>query len=127
MPPVARYAAGMEPITAYINPACSKCRRLLEILAERGVEATLVEYLKTPPDRATLERITALPGVVPPELVRRDKRFAELGLTEASCSTTAQVVEVLLAHPELLERPLVVRGERAIVARPPERVLELLG
>lgn len=116
----------MDPVTAYINPACSKCRRLLEILEERGARATLVEYLKTPPDRAALEAIAAMPGIVPPELVRRDKRFAELGLTEASCSTTAQVVEVLLAHPELMERPLVVRGGRALVARPPERVLELL-
>lgn len=117
----------MPILTAYINPACSKCRRLLEILAERGVEATLVEYLKTPPDRETLEGIVALPGVVAPELVRRDKRFAELGLTDAACSTSAQVVELLLGHPELLERPLVVAEGRAMVARPPERVLELLG
>lgn len=117
----------MTPLTAYINPACSKCRRLLEIFAERGIEATLVEYLTTPPDRATLERIVAMPGVVAPELVRRDKRFDELGLSDASCSTTAQVVELLLAHPELMERPLVVADDRALVARPPERVLELLG
>ena len=117
----------MSNVTAYINPACSKCRRLLEIFAERGIAATLVEYLKTPPDRATLERIVALPGVVAPELVRRDKRFDELGLGDASCSTTAQVVELLLAHPELMERPLVVAGDRALVARPPERVVELLG
>lgn len=116
----------MSTLTAYINPACSKCRRLLEILAERGVEATLVEYLKTPPDRETLERIVAMPGVVPPELVRRDARFAELGLGDASCSTAAQVVELLLAHPELIERPLVVTEGRALVCRPPERVLELL-
>ena len=117
----------MSTLTAYIHPACSKCRRLVEILAERGVEATLIEYLKTPLDRATLERIVAMPGVVAPELVRRDQRFAELGFTDAACSTAAQVVELLLAHPELLERPLVVRGDRALVARPPERVGELLG
>lgn len=116
----------MNRLTAYINPACSKCRRLVELLAERGTPADYVEYLKMPPDRATLERIVALPGVVAPELVRRDGRFTELGLTAASCGTSGQVVDLLLAHPELLERPLVVKGSRALVARPPERVFELL-
>lgn len=116
----------MDRVTAYINPACSKCRRLVELLAERGVAADYVEYLKTPPDRAALERLVALPGVVAPELVRRDARFAELGLTAGSCATSSQVVDLLLDHPELLERPLVVRGDRALVARPPERVFELL-
>lgn len=124
---LARYAVWMSTLTAYINPACSRCRRLVELLTERGVQATLVEYLKTPPDRATLEKIVTMPGIVAPELVRRDQRFAELGLTDAACSTTEQVVDLLLAHPELLERPLVVLADRAIVARPPERVLELLG
>jgi arsenate reductase len=113
-------------LIAYIHPACSKCRRLLEILEERGAAVTVVDYLKTPPDRATLEGIVAMPDIVAPELVRRDKRFAELGLTDAHCATAAQVVELLLAHPELLERPLVVAGGRALVARPPEKVLALL-
>ena len=86
----------------------------------------MVEYLRTPPDRATLERLLGILDVAPTELVRRDKRFAEFGLDEADCASAAQVVEILLAHPELMERPVVVLGDRALLARPPERLLDLL-
>src|SRR5688572_19589773 len=114
-------------VTVFYNAACSKCRRVREILEERGEPYELVEYLKSPPDRASLERVVDLLGAEPASgLVRRDKRFAELGLDDSCCDTGAHVVELLLAHPELLERPVVVRGRRALVARPPERVLELL-
>ena len=116
----------MRLLTVFINPACSKCRRALEILGERGATFDAVEYLKNPPDRATLERVLRLLGTPPTALVRRDKRFVELGLDDAACASTEQVVNLLLAHPELMERPVVVCGERALIARPPERVLELL-
>lgn len=86
----------------------------------------VVEYIRTPPDRATLECVLGLLDAPPTQLVRRDKRFAELGLDDAACATAAQVVEVLIAHPELMERPVVVCGERAVIGRPPEKVLELL-
>lgn len=116
----------MERVTVYHNPACGKSRGALEILAERAVPADVIEYLKTPLDRATLERILGLLGGPPAELVRKDKRFKELGLDAADYVTRAQVVDVLLAHPELMERPVVIHGERAVIARPSERVLELL-
>jgi arsenate reductase len=112
--------------TVYHNPACGKSRGALEILRERGVEPDVVEYLKRPPDRPALERILALLGGPPADLVRRDKRFAELGLDAAAYVTREQVTELLLRHPELMERPVVVRGERAVIARPSERVLTLL-
>jgi arsenate reductase len=108
------------------NPACSKSRRAIELLAERGVECEVVEYLRTPPDRETLERLLGILDVTPSELVRRDKRFAELGLADPDCASAAQVIELLLAHPELMERPVVLRGDRAVLARPPERLLDLL-
>jgi arsenate reductase len=115
----------MEKVTVYHNPVCGKSRGALEILSQRGVACEVIEYLKTPPDRATLERfLDMLPGA-PAELVRKDKRFKELGLDEANYVTREQVVDVLLAHPELMERPVVVRDGRAIIARPSERVLEL--
>ncbi len=110
----------------FYNPSCSKCRALAALLRERGVAFEIVDYLETPPDRATLERIVAMPGVEAAALVRRDQRFRELGLDDSRCATPGQVVDVLVAHPELLERPLVVQADRAILARPPERVLELL-
>lgn len=117
--------ATTDKVTVYHNPACGKSRGALEILGERGVESEVIEYLKAPLDRATFERfLDLLPGA-PAELVRKDKRFKELGLNEADYVSREQVVDVLVAHPELMERPVVIRGARAIIARPSERVLEL--
>lgn len=98
----------------------------MDILRERGVEFDVVEYLKTPPDRATLERILDHVPDPPADLVRKDKRFKELGLDEADYQTREQVIDLLLEHPELMQRPVVFRGERAIIARPSDKVLELL-
>jgi arsenate reductase len=116
----------MESTLVYHNPVCSKSRGALDILRERGVDAEVVEYLKTPPDRATLERILALLGGPPADLVRKDKRFAELRLQAQDYTRREQVVTLLLAHPELMERPVVIRDGRAVIARPSDRVLELL-
>jgi arsenate reductase (glutaredoxin) len=113
-------------MVVYHNPSCSKSRGALDILRERGIDAEVIEYLKTPSDRATLERILALLGGPPADLVRKDKRFAELGLRAQDYTTRDQVVTVLLAHPELMQRPVVIRDGRAVIARPSERVLELL-
>jgi arsenate reductase (glutaredoxin) len=116
----------VDSVVVYHNPVCSKSRGALEILAERGVETDVVEYLKAPPDRVTLERIVdAIPNP-PGDLVRKDKRFKELGLDAAGYTTRATVVKLLLEHPELMERPVVFRGKRAVIARPAETVLELL-
>ena len=82
--------------------------------------------MKTPLDRATLERLLALLAGPPGDLVRKDKRFKELGLRAEDYTTGARVVALLLEHPELMERPVVVRGTRAVIARPSEKVLELL-
>ena len=116
----------MERVTVYHNPSCGKSRGALDILRERDVACDVVEYLKDPLDRATLERFLALLAGPPADLVRKDKRFKELGLDERAYVTREQVVDVLLRHPELMERPVVVRGERAVIARPSERVLEIL-
>jgi arsenate reductase (glutaredoxin) len=116
----------VEKLTVYHNPSCSKSRGALEILGDRGVETDVVQYLKTPPDKKTLERIVdAIPNP-PADLVRKDARFKELGLDAGDYTTKAAVVKLLLEHPELMERPVVFRGERAVIARPSENVLELL-
>jgi arsenate reductase len=99
----------------------------MEILAERGLDADVTEYLKAPPDRVTLERIVSLIDDDPSALVRHDKRFKELGLAATDYMTPAAVVDLLLAHPELMERPVVIVGDRAVIARPPEKLLDLLG
>jgi arsenate reductase (glutaredoxin) len=116
----------MDEVTIYHNPVCSKSRGALEMLRQRGVPCRVVEYLHAPPDRETLARFLELLAGPPGDLVRKDKRFRELGLDARSYQTCEQVIDVLLAHPELMERPVVVRGRRAVVARPSERVLEIL-
>jgi arsenate reductase len=116
----------MERVTVYHNPSCGKSRGTLDILRERGIPCDVVEYLKTPVDRATLEQFLHLLAGPPGELVRKDKRFRELGLDEAKYVTRDQVVALLLEHPELMERPVVIRGRRAVIARPSEKVLEIL-
>ncbi|MDX2170017.1 MAG: arsenate reductase (glutaredoxin) [Deltaproteobacteria bacterium] len=115
----------MDKLTVYHNPVCGKSRGALEILRERGVELEVIEYLKTPLDAATLGRILDLLPEAPAALVRKDKRFAELGLSADDYTTRAAVVQVLLEHPELMERPVVIRGGRAVIARPSEKVLDL--
>ncbi len=117
----------MDPVSVFHNPKCSKSRGALEILRDRGVDAEVVEYLTTPPDRATLERIVDAIPDDPGALVRHDKRFGELGLDADAYTTRDAVVALLLEHPELMERPVVFVGDRAVIARPSEKVLELLG
>jgi arsenate reductase len=113
-------------VEVFHNPRCSKSRGALEILGERGVDPEVVEYLQTPPDRATLERIL---DAIPDDagaLVRHDDNFKKLGLSAADFTTRDAVIALLLEHPELMERPVVFVGDRAVIARPSEKVLELL-
>ena len=116
-----------DDVTIFHNQSCSKSRGALEILNQRGVDADVVKYLDTPPDRATLERILDAIDDEPIALVRTgDPKFKAAGLTKADVATRAQVIDVLLTHPEVMERPVVFVGDRAVIARPSERVLELL-
>jgi arsenate reductase len=115
-----------ENVVVYHNPACSKSRGALDILGERGVDVEVIEYLKSNPSRADLERIVDAISDEPSRLVRKDKRFAELELDAADYTTGDQVIALLLEHPELMERPVVFVGDRAVIARPSEKVLELL-
>jgi arsenate reductase len=97
------------------------------LLRAQGVEFDTVEYLKTPLHRTTLERIVAMLDTTPAELVRKDRRFEDLGLKAADYVSAKAVVEFLLKHPELMQRPVIVKGTKAVIARPPERLLALLG
>ena len=116
----------MAEVRIYHNPACSHSRGALEILEKRAPDARVVLYLETPPSRAELEQLIDMLDEAPAELVRKDKRFAELGLIESDYQSPEQVVGVLLNHPELMQRPIIVKGDRAVLARPSEKVLPLL-
>ena len=98
----------------------------MSIAEELGVEAEIVLYLKTPPDAETLRSIVARLEDPVDALVRRDSLWQKLGLTEADVATADQVVDLLVRHKHLLQRPVVVTEEKAIVGRPKERVRELL-
>jgi arsenate reductase len=98
----------------------------VELLRERGVEFDAIEYLKTPPTREALEKILAMLEGPAAELVRKDKRFTELGLKADDYTEPKKIVALLLEHPELMQRPIVIRGNRAIIARPPEKLSALL-
>jgi len=113
-------------LLVYHNPRCSKSRGALDLLAERGLDADVVEYLQAPPDRATLEWVLDTIDEAPAELVRHDDRYRELGLDPDGYQDRAAVVALLLEHPELMQRPVVIRDGRGLIARPSERVLELL-
>lgn len=119
------YDRTMSEIRLLHNPRCSKSRGALDLLQTRGVEPEIIRYLDEPPDRATLELIVAqLPD--PSVLVRKDAHFKELGLDPADYITADAVVDLLVEHPRLMERPVAIRGDRAVLGRPPEQVLELL-
>jgi arsenate reductase len=98
----------------------------VELLRERGVEFDAIEYLKTPPAPEALERILAMLAGPAADLVRKDKRFAELGLKADDYTEPKKIVALLVLHPELMQRPIVIRGTRAIIARPPEKLISLL-
>lgn len=110
----------------YHNPRCTKSRQTLQIIRDAGVEPDVVEYLRDPPDRSELEEILAMLGIEPQELMRKkEPLYKELGLSCRELSRE-EAIEVLVANPKLIERPIVVSGGRAVIGRPPERVRALL-
>ena len=110
----------------YHNPNCGTSRGVLEILRAAGVEVDVVQYLKTPLTKAQLETIVGAIDVAPEELVRDDNRFKELGLNRSDYSTAAAVVQLLLAHPELMQRPVAIKGKTVILARPKDKIRALI-
>ena len=98
----------------------------MDLLHARDVEFDIIEYLKKPPSRETLEKIVDMLDGPAADLVRKDKRFKELELSPNDYVEKKTVVALLLKHPELMQRPIVIRGKRAIIARPPEKLATLL-
>ena len=108
------------------NPRCSKSRQTLQLLRDHGVEPTVRRYLDDPPDEATLRLALTALGVAPRELLRRKEApYKALDLGDAGRSDD-ELIAAMAAHPILIERPLVLRGDRAALGRPPEAVKDLL-
>jgi arsenate reductase len=110
--------------TLYHNPRCGKSRQTLELLRERGIEPTIIEYLKTPPDAEELRRILGQLSLTPRQLLRK-REAAEAGLDDAALSDD-ELIAGMVANPITIERPILVTADRAALGRPPEAVLALL-
>ena len=113
----------MTDLVIYHNPRCGKSRDTLKILEERGLSPVVVEYLKAPPSAGELTRILALLGMKPAQLLRK-KEAAAAGIDPAM--EEPALIRAMVANPIVIERPIVVAGDRAAVGRPPESVLDIL-
>lgn len=116
----------MSTITIYHNPACGTSRNVLALIRHSGEEPTVIEYLKTPPDRATLERLLASLGLPVREVLRqKGTPYDEWGLGDSKWSD-AQLIDFMLQHPVLINRPIVVTPLGTRLCRPSEAVLDIL-
>ncbi|MCA0899075.1 arsenate reductase (glutaredoxin) [Microbulbifer agarilyticus] len=112
--------------TIYHNPRCSKSRQTLQLLQENDIEPEIVLYLETPPDAAALKTILGKLGIAPRDLLRKgEEAYKELNLKDSSHSDD-DLIDAMVSHPKLIERPIVVKGDKAVLGRPPENVLELI-
>ena len=113
--------------TIYHNPRCSKSRKTLELLQQHDRQPHIIEYLKTPPDAKTLRGLLTKLGISARDLVRRNEdEYLLAGLDDLTLSEE-DIINAMIKHPKLIERPIVVLGNRAVIGRPPEKVLELFG
>jgi arsenate reductase len=116
----------MSAVTIYHNPRCSKSRNTLALLEENGVNPDVVLYLETPPDAGQLKDLLKKLGMTASELVRRGEGdYKTAGLSRDS--SDADVLAAMVKYPKLIERPIVVKGGKAVLGRPPENALELIG
>jgi arsenate reductase len=116
----------MTDLILYHNPRCSKSRGALELLQARGMQPTVVRYLDMPPSEAELHALLAKLGLSARQLLRTgEEEYQSLGLADTAL-TDAQIIAAMARHPRLIERPILIAGDKAVIGRPPERVLELL-
>jgi arsenate reductase len=116
----------MSKPTMYHNPRCSKSRQTLELLRARGIEPEIVEYLQSPPDARQLEQILDMLGLQPRQLMRTgETEYKENNLADTSLSR-GELIQAMVDHPKLIQRPLVLNDGKAALGRPPELVLEIL-
>lgn len=115
----------MSQVTIYHNPRCSKSRQTLELLKQNDIEPDVVEYLKTPPNAAELKEILEKLGLSADQLMRKKEDvYKELGL--ADINNEDELITAMVNNPKLIERPIVIQGNKAAIGRPPEAVLDIL-
>lgn len=116
-----------QQVTIYHNPRCSKSRETLALLQEQGIEPQIIQYLDTPPDAATLKTLLKELGFSSARQLMRHKEdlYKELNLADESL-TEDHLIDAMVNHPKLIERPIVVKGKKARIGRPPEQILAIL-
>jgi arsenate reductase len=115
------------PVTIYHNPNCSTSRKVLGMIRDSGTEPKVIEYLKTPPDRATLKDLIGRAGLTPRQALRKKGTpYEELGLDDPKW-TDAELIDLMVEHPILIERPIVVTDKGVRLCRPVERLAEVKG
>ena len=109
-----------------LNPKCTKCRLTMDILNERGIDTTVVEYLNTPPNSAELNEILDLLGLEPRDLMRKHEAPYKDNNLDSPDLSREQLIQALVDNPVLIERPIIINGNKATIGRPPEKVLDIL-
>ena len=114
----------MEKVKIYHNPRCGKSREGLKLLEQQGVDIEVIKYLENPPTKEELKRILKMLGMSAKELIRKKESiYKELGLKDVK--DEEKLIEAMVQHPKLIERPIVIMGDKAVLGRPPEKILEL--
>ncbi len=116
----------MSGVTIYHNPRCTKSRQTLALLQERGIKPAIIEYLQTPPTVKELESLLGMLGMKPRDLIRKEESAYKDQALENERLTHGQLVHAMIRTPILIERPIVVNNGKAVIGRPPEKVLEIL-
>jgi arsenate reductase len=118
--------ASLKSVTIYHNPRCTKSRQTLALLEKRGIKPKVIEYLVTPPTEAELKRLLKLLGISPRELLRTKEEEYKQAQLDRPDVTDAEIIHALVKYPRLMERPIVVVGNKAVLGRPPENVLKII-
>jgi arsenate reductase len=115
----------MNKLTIYINPACSNCRTALSFLEEKGIEPEIIEYLTSPLTASEYTHLINL-GITPSDLIRtKETAWQQLKL-DINTVSTEEIIDILIKNPSILQRPIIVSNDKAIIARPPEKILDFI-
>ncbi len=115
-----------DKVQIFYNPNCSKCRLTMDILNDKGVQTTVVEYLSTPPNTTKLNEVLNLLGLNPRELMRKHEAPYKENKLDNPDLSREQLIQAMIDNPILIERPIIINGNKATIGRPPERVLDIL-
>jgi arsenate reductase len=115
----------MSDLSIYHNPRCGKSRNTLAIISDKGLDVSVIEYLKTPPTKEELKAVVNKLGIKPEQLLRKGEAVFKEKYKGKELSD-AEWIEAMVANPILIERPIVIKGNKAVIGRPPENVLELI-